>query len=647
MIRLMLAIAALLGLSVPVSASAQALQTYRMDFGAFKGFSITIVNDVGVIAPEMQRFDRTSLKLAANVRPMGLAETQGIFAEIVKKTGAGDATPYFVSAFVNSLNDIDRHLVFGRPDLVGSLVPERLHHGGALTVHVFASRNAFRLWLARTVPSHGADAAYDPRTNTIGVFVDKSLLSYFGYQAGWTGYPDEYFVRELRLYVEQLFVRTISHEVVHYLQYNSESSFYSLPAIREGFAVAIASELESRHEVLMLVADMYASGRDPSDLSPMDDRGEKCTESGYRNVLNFPQVEYYGRAAEALKERPNFSLSDLMFGDSRRNFYQGPEADLSTRYAFAFVAARFIASMNAEEHAAWNRLDEEVRKTGRLVSSARDVVFLDADFRDYVRHRLDPGPIKQAAQVGSAEEAASRLTTCMDISSPNALIWGQVANMIEPGDANIALKVGDVFSDSDFVTSDGKSAEGHSLSTLDYYTLARDRMARVDAMSAKCSTGATPGLVFDYVRIHARLGERYAEIGDVATAIQNLRCAVAAASRGFKEGHGELIALLPTVLNAEIRLHVYSLSQSAGFERARTMSDLVRERTASTATLIWKLKPDLDTAEGRQEFFTSTCLIQLLSLSIIDGQIRIMQAKLAPGRKLPAQDVSLCGLSIH
>jgi hypothetical protein len=195
---------------------------------------------------------------------------------------------------------------------------------------------------------------------------------------------------------------------------------------------------------------------------------------------------------------------------------------------------------------------------------------LDALFRSTVLLELDQADLQVRSHIKSVEQARENLTGCMENSTPMALTWGLLGNTFAPTDPAVALDIGDVFSGSVFF--DGQNAtEGHSLATLDYYLRAWKRLIALDPKAQSCDPGSSPPRLFDAVRTRARLGERYADIGDFDVAERNLSCVVALVHGNWPKRAAELAGLIPTILNAENELQAYSRAREVGIERERAV----------------------------------------------------------------------------
>ena len=119
------------------------------------------------------------------------------------------------------------------------------------TVKIYSNRANFD---ARTQSQgiHNADAYFDPTRQEIGLYVDKRLFQWIGYQSDWSDRDLRNSVLLAVEYVNRLFIKNITHEVYHFLQSRSQNILYENVLWAEGSATFVQANVLDRDELAWL-----------------------------------------------------------------------------------------------------------------------------------------------------------------------------------------------------------------------------------------------------------------------------------------------------------------------------------------------------------------------------------------------------------
>jgi hypothetical protein len=175
------------------------------------------------------------------------------------------------------------------------------------------------------------------------MYLDQRLLGLLPAQANWRGRSLDQIIRQVRDYVTRLILRTVTHELVHFVQDANGDSLYSRPFLAEAAALVIEQNIWSREEYFQV-----ASGHTELGLSlDMPDADSPCWElirmgSPLYLAATFKLAHIFsGNRARSLDIERAFLLSD-------EELYQKKREELEFYYNVAYVSLIFASSLPRE-----------------------------------------------------------------------------------------------------------------------------------------------------------------------------------------------------------------------------------------------------------------------------------------------------------
>jgi hypothetical protein len=442
---------------------------------------VVIDTDLGVLAPEFQQLDRKDTLLLAYMStgcgPCGL-----VFRDVVHKAGWGHAAPYLYAAVYHSLGRIlyGISVDFMRlPDGTPLLPRERIAHD-TLRIRVFAGRERYNAAAGDAI-HRGASGYWNPQRKEIGIFVDKALFRWAGYQAKWQRNEATSHVSQLENYVKRLVIRKIGHELFHAVQQHTPADLYYFPFVAEGTAIYAQENGFDREELFHL---------SPASVKPV----AECSLTAVGGRLGYSGLKNLYRAEELVRSDRHVSVTHLLSLDEYE-FYDVLPSELEDRYALALGLIFFLNGADSAIVEAWKRITTEILQTGGVRDRSGAASRFDSAYVTWLR--------KLASRWWGAPDARDRFVKAREHSTAclnarwlgPAYMWARQMAWLQPTSPTGPIYIGDIF-----------FRIMHSFTAFDYYAIA-DALLSANQKSES------------QVKVKSRLADALEQLGDIEGAL--------------------------------------------------------------------------------------------------------------------------------
>lgn len=459
----------------------------------FEGLSVTIVTDIGVIAPELSGQGLSDEALVQHFAS-GVPRALEPFRTQLHKTDFSHAVPYIYAAVYHSLGRIHHALSLDVLTLADGkpLLPRAPIRSGALTIRVTGSRRTFDEYASRAV-GVSSIAYWDPARHEVGIYRDRSELSWLKTYRGWLPSEPRQKVLAIERYLTTLLMERAAHELFHAVQAQTNDIEYRIPLIKEGAAVYATTNVYDREEMVRLIE---------VDISLNADRRARVSEQQSEECLNndavkgtdgYATIATMNDAARAIKAEPTLSLTGLL---NPKSFYVADRSKMSERYAVAFSAMEYLLHANQDSVLTWRRAVKQVYETGK-VPSGSDMNELDRKYRSWMDKWAS---VRSSAHPQAADryrQAARASDLCVKALMFSQARWAALRMIASRPESPVGLVyLGDIF---------WKLQQ--PISALEYYTAA-----------AATEAHGVPDEVRG--RVQSRMADAYEQLGRVDDAIE-------------------------------------------------------------------------------------------------------------------------------
>lgn len=243
-----------------------------------------------------------------------------------------------------------------------------------LTVEIYSTLNSLKQ-AQSNLRYISNEAFWDPDQNRIGVYIDLKLFRWLPSQVSWGNQSVGDEITAVRDYVSKRLIETMTHELVHFIQYASASKIYSIPFCAEGTAVFLQENISFREDLFKIAGALHNQIADPS-----------LTDSSCRALLEIsPPLS--GLAMTKLQNgitgflNSKFNLEDIIMMDNKR-FYSRNLKGLQQLYDISLAFYLFVGTIPRDEfkHYFTRRLNNN-----EISPSAKSLSGLNKKFTDWVR----------------------------------------------------------------------------------------------------------------------------------------------------------------------------------------------------------------------------------------------------------------------
>lgn len=606
---------------------------YILSTARIKKLEILIETDIATVSRNLEKIDSSDYQLVNYLRPATgdvsfKTESNRLLLNSLSDTNYGHVTPYVLSAtlfFLERFYASDAILPTTPDD---DLLQIPTLDSQRLTVVVVSDPLDLTRRLQDVGAPNNAQAYYDPRTKTLLISFEPSLLRHFAFQEKWSGHSHGYFITELRDHFFNLFLYQFSHELFHFIQENSTSPYYQLISMREGSAVSAAVDVTERFRLRKLAHIEQLRGLHPAT---------SCVEPPSARLFTIDEVPYYQRVEAFLDSNPEFSVTDwaLKYTSTLQNF----DADVELNYGLSLVLYKFLLSIDKSTYREWRA------NYDRFLNSKIDKNYYNHFDAYFVTKTLEQIRYLKKDMNISLENAYNRSDECLQTSPLRAYIWLVIANNIAPELPQNFLYIGDVFSDAGGLGILDSSVTGNNtLISLYFYRTAYVSARELYQLNDREFCAEVPNeryaaqQILDMLRIYARLGEVYAAAGAVDLADKYFECSIRYSNNlAFTENNYLGVYTLVTTLSSDLQRVASRRIVEDEFVFSRRVYDtMMKVNSEFKAVVLQAAHPLLESGQI-EKYIEVVCVAYALNGVVLAGEFVGKQ-----GRDHWDSDVRMC-----
>lgn len=204
-----------------------------------------------------------------------------------------------------------------------------------LIVEVYSRINSFRNSQGN-LKFVSEEAFWDPEKQRIGLYLDPALFYWLPSQVTWQDQTTKETITAIRDYLSKRIIQTISHELVHFIQYVSKSETYKIPFFAEGSAIFLQENIAFREDIFKIAGALTVRKLPlgmPAENSPCKALVDFCPplsafamtkvknginvslqpKFNLENIILMDEKEFYNRSPIKLQELYDISLSFALF----------------------------------------------------------------------------------------------------------------------------------------------------------------------------------------------------------------------------------------------------------------------------------------------------------------------------------------------
>ena len=347
-------------------------------------------------------------------------------------------------------------------------------NSAVLNIEIFFDQDEF-CKQSGSLELHSNNAFWDSSQNRIGIYFNPRLFRYIRKQTeiGQRRYDEIAYA--IQQYVDRVGIGLFAHEIIHFVQNQSNSNAAASPFMAEALALFLEDNIYLREERSIIADALMSRGLSLKPwLPPCMDLMKITPPFSARSLL-------VAADAEAAYYRGAFALAPLINKDAL-GFYGQDDKILRMEYALLPAFTNFLIAMNRDE---FTRRFSPLLTSGALV----DARGLDDGFGAFLKRmdeRFTSGGDEQYRYLVRVQ------TYCLnnfDYASASFAALAMIA--LRPHDGLGYVYLGDVFFNSI-----------NPFIALDYYVMAQQQLP------------ADPRPSFIRILTLSRLGDAYYELGD-------------------------------------------------------------------------------------------------------------------------------------
>jgi len=358
--------------------------------------------------------------------------------------------------------------------------------GKTLRIRVFFGEDRFNTAAAQ-VGLHAARAFWDPDRMQIGLLFDKEIFRWYKQNVDWKTANSGTAAANARNYVVRQVLGSITHELVHFIQYCNGDFLRESPFLAEAAALLIQSNISLREEISQLASGQEKLGLDPLLAGSPCLALVKMSPPMYSSSL----AQLY-RGIEVARKGIRIDKILLMGGEP---FYSQPKPLLKDQYDAALAFALFASELPRPQ---FERELLPILKGRKNVSARNPLKDLNVGFQKWADEQSREW--WRSASVDEDYEITKRMTiACSERREyVAAYVGSQLMFVQRPGSPASYLLAGDVFFRMNI-----------PFFALDFYSLSSSRWSKQFGPRDE-----------SLLHIESRLGDAFEEIGDIEKALE-------------------------------------------------------------------------------------------------------------------------------
>lgn len=182
------------------------------------------------------------------------------------------------------------------------------------------------------------EAFWDPEKKRIGLFLNQELFRWLPSQLNWKEQSTKDAIIAVRNYVSKRLIQTITHELIHFIQYVSKSKIYTIPFLAEASATFLQENITYRED-LFQITSAISERQLPLKLP---EKGSPCR--ALVDITTPMSALAMVKIKNGINSISKFNLENLILMDEK-SFYNRNPINLQEVYDISLAFSLFVSTI--------------------------------------------------------------------------------------------------------------------------------------------------------------------------------------------------------------------------------------------------------------------------------------------------------------
>lgn len=182
------------------------------------------------------------------------------------------------------------------------------------------------------------EAFWDPEKKRIGLFLNQGLFRWLPSQLNWKEQSTKDAIIAVRNYVSKRLIQTITHELIHFIQYVSKSKTYTIPFLAEASATFLQENITYREDIFQITSAI-TQRQLPLNLP---EKGSPCR--ALVDITTPMSALAMAKIKNGINSISKFNLENLILMDEK-SFYNRNPINLQEVYDISLAFSLFVATI--------------------------------------------------------------------------------------------------------------------------------------------------------------------------------------------------------------------------------------------------------------------------------------------------------------